>query len=326
LVGSAIALGLTTSTRIAGPFAAILVGIYGFWRVGRAWIRPWLVYALAGFLVTYATWPTLWGDPLQVLLDRLSTSASFTDNDAFFLGRTFDSDNIPASYIPLLLAIQLTVPAVALVPIGLVGFCARALKNKPARGMAALAGVWVAAPVAAVVSGIVPVYNNSRHLLFIMPCLFLLAGYGGWLLSGVFRRPLVIAAVSLLSLAPGVAGIWRLHPYEYIYYNEFAGGVRGAAGRFDLDYWCTASRQAMGFVNQVAPAGATLAGRFIGTAQPFAREDLVTYAFHEDSPLPDVLLECGLPVFDQPPPPPLARVYELRVEGVPIAAVSVRRP
>ena len=29
----------------------------------------------------------------------------------------------------------------------------------------------------------------------------------------------------------------ELHPYEYIYYNAFAGGVAGAAGRYDLDYW-----------------------------------------------------------------------------------------
>lgn len=29
----------------------------------------------------------------------------------------------------------------------------------------------------------------------------------------------------------------ELHPHEYIDYNMLAGGVAGAAGRYELDYW-----------------------------------------------------------------------------------------
>ena len=31
----------------------------------------------------------------------------------------------------------------------------------------------------------------------------------------------------------------RLHPYEYVYFNDLSGGVRAAASRFELDYWGT---------------------------------------------------------------------------------------
>ena len=37
-----------------------------------------------------------------------------------------------------------------------------------------------------------------------------------------------------------VAQIWvmgQLHPDEYVYYNLLTGGVKGAAGAYELDYW-----------------------------------------------------------------------------------------
>ncbi len=36
-----------------------------------------------------------------------------------------------------------------------------------------------------------------------------------------------------------------LHPLEYVAMNAFAGGVRGAYGRFDLDYWAGAATIAL---------------------------------------------------------------------------------
>jgi hypothetical protein len=34
-----------------------------------------------------------------------------------------------------------------------------------------------------------------------------------------------------------VARMWAMHPLEYIYFNDLSGGLRAAAGRFELDYW-----------------------------------------------------------------------------------------
>ena len=36
----------------------------------------------------------------------------------------------------------------------------------------------------------------------------------------------------------------RLHPYEYVYFNPLIGGVRGAQGKYMLDYWGLAFKQA----------------------------------------------------------------------------------
>jgi len=35
----------------------------------------------------------------------------------------------------------------------------------------------------------------------------------------------------------------HLHPYEYIYYNELAGGLRGIENEYELDYWGAAYKE-----------------------------------------------------------------------------------
>ncbi len=109
-------------------------------------------------------------------------------------------------------------------------------------------------PAVAVMLGWVSVYNNFRHVLFILPPLFVVAGMG---LQGVFRIPLqrhLKIALAILVVLPGLVGIVRLHPYEYIYYNALVGGVDGAAGRYELDYWCTSLREAMTYIDDQAPS------------------------------------------------------------------------
>jgi hypothetical protein len=72
-----------------------------------------------------------------------------------------------------------------------------------------------------------------------------------------------------------LAGILRLHPYEYIYFNELVGGVRGAFRRYELDYWATSYREGFAFINREAAGGAMVA---LGNAsilfRAYARDDL----------------------------------------------------
>jgi hypothetical protein len=61
-------------------------------------------------------------------------------------------------------------------------------------------------------------------------------------------RGAATALACLLSLDP-LAGLVRLHPYQYIFFNRLAGGLRGAAGRFETDYWGLALRETAEWVN-----------------------------------------------------------------------------
>jgi hypothetical protein len=85
-----------------------------------------------------------------------------------------------------------------------------------------------------------------------------------------------------LVLLPGLIGIVRLHPYEYIYYNTLIGGEAGALRRFELDYWGTSYREAAGWLNERAPQDANV--WVDGPAHlldMYLREDLNLYSTYE---------------------------------------------
>jgi len=91
---------------------------------------------------------------------------------------------------------------------------------------------WALPPLALLMALRSPLYDNFRQVLFTLPPLFLVAGLGVEALLRRLTRPLVRIGSAVLMLLPGLASILYLHPYEYVYYNSFIGGLRGAAGRF----------------------------------------------------------------------------------------------
>jgi hypothetical protein len=61
--------------------------------------------------------------------------------------------------------------------------------------------------------------------------------------------------VLIVLVLPNIYWDIRLHPYQYLYYNQLVGGVGGAFRRFEMDYWTTSYHDAFAYVNQVAPPG-----------------------------------------------------------------------
>jgi len=51
-------------------------------------------------------------------------------------------------------------------------------------------------------------------------------------------------------LAPGIYGFIQLHPYEYTYYNSFAGGTNGAFRKYETEYWLTCYKEAVEQFNE----------------------------------------------------------------------------
>jgi len=72
----------------------------------------------------------------------------------------------------------------------------------------------------------------------------------------------------------------RLHPYEYVYYNQFIGGVDAAVDRFELEYWATSYREAAEAANRIAPPNANV--WIDGPAHLFhGRDDFHIYSAQE---------------------------------------------
>jgi hypothetical protein len=92
-------------------------------------------------------------------------------------------------------------------------------------------------------------YDGIRHFLFILPPIFIFAGLTFEFLAARLPSWLYASAV-LLVLLPGIAGLIRLHPYEYTYYNSFIGGTGQAFRQYETDYWLTCYKGAVETLNR----------------------------------------------------------------------------
>jgi hypothetical protein len=95
-----------------------------------------------------------------------------------------------------------------------------------------------------------PAFTGLRHFLFVIPALAVLAGIGlDAAVTALAKRGRLVgsgglAAVTACFLWDAVT-LARLHPYEYLYYNSFVGGLEGASRRYDLDYWFSSMPEAL---------------------------------------------------------------------------------
>lgn len=93
-------------------------------------------------------------------------------------------------------------------------------------------------------------YDGLRHFLFLVPPVVVVAGVTlAWMVrvAAARRRELAAAIVAIASLlcARQVYVMYRLHPHQYLHYNQFAGGLPGAFERYDTDYYGGTYREAL---------------------------------------------------------------------------------
>jgi hypothetical protein len=260
--------GLAIGTRILGGFGAIYVAaalvfivIVEWRRLGRheAMARlarfvlrllPWLVPAYALMAII---WPWSVVDPTNPGKALLYFSHFFEKPwRELFDGAFILVPDMPRRYLPQLLALNLPEILFGLAALGAVGAVAVMVdaRQRPQRRAALLIVVLAALfPVVLTVALRPAMYNGIRHFLFIVPPMAVLAGFaGGFIVRRLGRwQPIggvAAAALIVAACVPPVIAMARLHPYEYVYFNTAAGGVRAARDRYMIDYWGLSFKQA----------------------------------------------------------------------------------
>jgi hypothetical protein len=199
-----------------------------------------------------------------------------------FNGAYYAGNELPRSYLPTLFAFQLTEPLVLLSVFGLAILILGLFKKRTNLEACLLIAAWFGLPLSAAMLGRSYMYDNFRQFLFILPPLFLLAGFGLEYILTFFKQTAFKVVLLTLVLLPGMWGMIRLHPYEYIYYNQFAGGVPASFRRFEMDYWGTSFREAADYLNANAPENSAVVVWGPTTAVwRFVRDDIRVYDFRE---------------------------------------------
>ena len=204
-----------------------------------------LLISIAAWLFSLLLWPYAQLNPITnvwksyVVMTRFPTTLM-----QLFEGKMEWSDLMPWYYLPKYMAI--TIPIIVFT--GLAAFTVLFKKiinpdNLLKYGFLAFAILF---PIIFVIWEESNLYGSWRHFLFVYPVIILLAAVGfSALLKLLKKKFLVFAAVAgmvLLSVHP-VKFMVQNHPFYYLYYNQFVGGLKGAYGNYETDYYYHTMRQ-----------------------------------------------------------------------------------
>ena len=216
---------------------------------GFSYLKRGMTYGLVIALTTYFGGVLFWPYGLvNPLLHPIETLLKFSDFSAiipvWFDGKRLLSNELPWYYYPQSLAI--TTPLVVFAGL-FAGVGYTLVSGKPRwNGLVGMVVFALVFPLCYIILTQSTVYDGIRQLLFVYPLIVLLSSLGltklfnlisGWwlhiayglILAGLFSLPLI--------------HVFNNYPNEYVFYNAFTGGVKGAAGSYELDYWGNASKQ-----------------------------------------------------------------------------------
>ncbi len=326
---ASLSLAFTWAIRVVAPFAGLIVAIFLIARKRVAAIPALLLYGSIACAGTYLLWPFLWPAPIEGMLGSLGTMADFPqDNLQLLNGYFFTATSLPFYFVPELLLVQFTLPMVMLVSLGIF-FIYRQTQSGKQRIVLFLLAVWGALPLLYCIVFTPTMYNNFRQWLFILPPFFILAGFTLQKIRTLKHGAWLFLSVVILCLLVGAGSIIDLHPYQYLYYNSLVGGVNGASGRFELDYWATALRQAMLELNELAPPNSRVVvwSASVDTAKQAARHDLLVEreqggTYDLDTGYDFAIIQLGSTRNLETPYPGAPIVVTVSKDGIPLAIVK----
>jgi Dolichyl-phosphate-mannose-protein mannosyltransferase len=264
-----IGVGLAVGSRVMGGFAVLdallpLVFIVAV-RARASAAKPalaecgsFLLAFLPGVILAYLVMGLVWPWSVVAPLNPFHAVEYFSNFfekpwRELFNGQLIPVPDMPRSYVPTLVALQLPEILLTLGLCGIAGaIAAVATRDRGSMGhRAALLAVVLAAtlPILITIAARPAMYNGIRHFVFVLPPFAALGGLAGaWIARRVeaFGRAALVAGTLVLivgAVSPVIA-MARLHPYEYTHFNRIAGGAAGARPRFMLDYWGLSLTQA----------------------------------------------------------------------------------
>jgi hypothetical protein len=218
---------------------------------------PLFVVLLASaWIVMLSAWPWAQLDPLVRPIEAMYAASHFNwPGSVLFEGQRIEATELPARY--LLVWFGITLPELYFVAaasgVTLLGLAFRARSWSAQR----LAGCGVIAwsvllPLTAALVTRPTLYDAHRHFLFLFPPLAALAGIA---LADFVHDARIWRSVRVSVLGAWLVGallvalqIVELHPYEYVYFNRIVGGLPGASGRYETDYWGASYREGLAWV------------------------------------------------------------------------------
>jgi tetratricopeptide (TPR) repeat protein len=266
-----LAFGFTISVRIGGllliAYLVLFVGLYWLhymrqngtakaFALFRKLLLPIFVISAASYFIGILFWP--WGmrapltNPIKALTEF--TQYSNIKNYELFEGKVLFMSDKPWYYLPKHLFIN--TPLYIWLGLGLAIALVPALIKRYNIRLSGVLLFVAAFPIAYAVYKHSNLYNGWRQFIFTYPPLVVLSALGyGTLLSLSAAKVYRFAITGFIVLNLGYIAAWIVqnHPQQYVYFNETAGGNKGAYGNYELDYYSNSCREAAEWIANQNP-------------------------------------------------------------------------
>lgn len=202
--------------------------------------------SFAAFFLGILQWPYALQSPFRNVLESYNMMAHYPLTfRQLFEGTAQWSDFMPWYFIPK--SMLITIPLVVLSGLLIFFLFIRKVFSSGKALPFSLLLISLFFPLVFVVVIKSNVYSSWRQFLFLYPVIILLSASGFIYLSQAFyknyQKWLLAVVIICLSYNPVKFSILN-HPYEYIYYNEFTGGLKGAYLNYETDYYYTGQTEA----------------------------------------------------------------------------------
>jgi hypothetical protein len=345
----ALCLAIAIAIRVTAIF---WYGLLGLLLVGW-WIYNWRVVrtraerlgafrkqALSAILIcvvsyvgTVLMWPFVFMSPIANFWEALSVMSKYPwPGTVLFEGQSYLAADLPRSYLPVWLVIGSPPGLILLAALGLLIFAIWTWRTKMLDSYLIVVLLAFFLPLVVIIGLHSVVYNGLRQVLFVVPALILLAVYGlmhifTWLYQ---KRLYLLFGILVLATLGNFAWVAEemlaLHPYEYVYFSPLIGGVQGASGQYEIDYWNTCQRGASIWLGENYQ-------RYTNSSHPTIQDSDVGFQYMTYLPTNFQAVEDD-PEFVIVPSPFLSSaqqqqehyrpIYTESVEGVPLCQVYVR--
>jgi tetratricopeptide (TPR) repeat protein len=257
-----LAIGIAINVRVAGILLIPYLFVYaGFIYLSKAFsksssiqlshfAKPVIIISIAGYLAGSLFWPYGQQNPLSNPLTALSEMSNFKINLAqIWEGEKVMSGELPQSYLIKSFFITNTYALLAGLILFFV-FISRAAKSKTPH-ITYFIAFTALFPLFYIIYKKSNVYHAWRHVLFIFPSVVVMASLG-WsyinaYIAETWKKAYAGIAIAAVLLIEPILFIVPTYPNTVTYHNQFVGGVQGAYGNYEVDYYYNSVKQCVDY-------------------------------------------------------------------------------
>lgn len=262
LLVAALTFSLAYNSKVNAIFILVTAFLYLFFTfISKYFIRnsyrtllniKILSYFILSPLFALILWFSFWDNPIGRLLEAShSYTTSTTNMPVLYFGKIFYSgQNIPWHY-PIGI-ISVTTPIMISI-FFLLGFINLFIYSKFPKKNRLFILLWFLVPLSRYLKPHMIVIDDIRHFMEVVFPFAVISGFGAYRLIEFLKRKVMINTAVCLFVFYLIFQNVSYHPYQTSYFGELIGGIKGADGKFDIEFWASAYKPALQYLNKYVP-------------------------------------------------------------------------